>query len=42
MKLKYLVFALFMTVVFSACNKFLDIKPKGLILPETVVITKDC
>ena len=36
MKLKYIVFALFTTVVFSACNKFLDIKPKGLILPETV------
>lgn len=36
MKLKYTVVLLFMAIALGACNKFLDIKPKGLILPEKV------
>lgn len=36
MKLKYTVVLLFIAGTLGACNKFLDIKPKGLILPEKV------
>lgn len=36
MKLKYIVLIFFFTTALCACNKFLDIKPKGLILPERV------
>ena len=36
MKLKYTVVLLFIAIALCSCNKFLDIKPKGLILPEKV------
>lgn len=36
MKYKYLALTVFLAIALSSCNKFLDIKPKGLILPEKV------
>ena len=36
MKLKYITLIFFAAMALSACEKFLDIKPKGLILPEKV------
>lgn len=34
MKNNLFIFILFAAVSFTACNKFLDVKPKGLVIPE--------
>ena len=36
MKNRYIAFLFILVGIFSACNKFLDVKPKGIILPEKV------
>lgn len=36
MKNRYVVFIFILAGMFSACDKFLDVKPKGIIIPEKV------
>ena len=36
MKNRYIAFLFILAGIFSACNKFLDVKPKGIIIPEKV------